>query len=148
MSFLTRNFEFVTHTGPDDERAAANRHTVRSYALRHYHKHRIHHRPKKNEIELDVSHLLDKRFDGTAGTLTVEKDDSVIGTFDRVIGFPENRAAVDPFFHYPIDMGVRERALYYHRTPMLFFLENSANKVLQSTTSPVQCFARCGTWVS
>jgi hypothetical protein len=111
---MAQRFEFVTFTSPEDERIASNRQLVRSQALRYYHRQRMNHSKKPNEVELDISHLLESGSEAP-GRIPAPEDEFPVDDLNPILIRHSNLAEIDPFFQYPINMGVRDHALYHHR---------------------------------
>lgn len=119
-----RPLEFITFTDPDSARSAANQHRVRSQAMRDFHRRADAPKRRRNEIELDITPLLQQSTQNDSSLLEAQHNqDSHQG-----IAYGEDTGAValapvttlcysrvDPFFQYPIKMGHRERELYDHR---------------------------------
>jgi hypothetical protein len=115
-----RTLEFITFTSPASAKSATNQRRVRSQAMRHFHRESDSSKHRKNEIELDVTPLLQQpaaHYDGvtlnglTEPSQAVQFDEEPI--FSLVTALDASR--LDPFFQYPIRMGLRERELYDHR---------------------------------
>jgi hypothetical protein len=80
-------------------------------------------RARRNEVELDVTPLSTSlaRQDGALGYNTTESRTEAFEGLENTIGssFTFSKAIsashMDPFFFYPIAMGLRERQLHDHR---------------------------------
>lgn len=128
-----QQLEFITFTNPESARDAANQQLVRRHAMRDYHNRRTDRPRRKNEIELDITPLLERSAAMAAmaagAARAIAPWDQVqarsSGTSreegDEIQQRPPSPATVlgasrvDPFFRYPIQMGLRERELYNHR---------------------------------
>jgi len=119
-----RPLEFITFTNPDSARSAANQHRIRSQAMRDFHRRADAPKRRRNEIELDITPLLQRSAQNDTRLLEVgdgqgsfqaptHGEDTSIASLSPVTALSVSR--MDPFFQYPIKMGLRERELYDHR---------------------------------
>ena len=119
-----RPLEFITFTDPDGARSAANQHRIRSQAMRDFHRRADAPKRRRNEIELDVTPLLQQSVQNDARLLEADDDQES----HQALPYGEDTGSVsltpttslcysrmDPFFQYPIKMDRRERELYDHR---------------------------------
>ena len=97
----TTGLEFINYTDPQSAKSASNRQRVRSQAMRAYHRRADAPKRSKNEIELDISPLLQRQ--------QREPEHQMTSPLDML-----DASRMDPFFNYPIEMGYRERELYTH----------------------------------
>lgn len=126
-----QELEFITFTSPESARDAANQQLVRRHAMRDYHRRTDRPRLRKNEIELDVTPLLERSAAmalasagssavwgqaqaGLSGTSAAgEETGEEIQRSANLVTVP-GASRVDPFFQYPVEMGHRERELCDH----------------------------------
>jgi hypothetical protein len=145
--------EFITFTNPDSSRSAANQHRIRSQAMRDFHRRADAPKRRKNEIELDITPLLQQSAQNEAEqdqeshqALSHAED---TGTVSLAPATNLCYSRMDPFFQYPIRMGRRERELYDHRkwSSLLPFVPSSGESLTptQCTTRPALCFVPCVT---
>jgi hypothetical protein len=115
-------FEFITFTSPEGASSAENQQRVRSQAMRDYHRRADAPKRRKNEIELDISSLLEQSSQQARDTADVEHSEAELAepcNEEEMLPLPSLETSlsvsrVDPFFQYPIAMGHRERELYDH----------------------------------
>ena len=119
-----RSLEFITFTNPDSSRSAANQHRIRSQAMRDFHRRADAPKRRRNEIELDVTPLLQQSAQNDVRLQEVEHDQEShqtlshaedTGTVSLTPATTLGYGRMDPFFQYPITMGRRESELYDHR---------------------------------
>ncbi|KAF2095416.1 hypothetical protein NA57DRAFT_79143 [Rhizodiscina lignyota] len=108
-----RTLEFITYTNPNMARSAANRQRVRSQAMRDFHGRSELPKRRKNEIELDISPLLQRTAESNGRTSSAERKAEGEATPPSPTT-PLSVSRLDPFFKYPVSMGHRERELYDH----------------------------------
>jgi hypothetical protein len=108
--------EFITFDDPRIVRSGTNIRRIRSQAMRHVHRQQGTRATRRNEIELDISRLLPQSMSVDHAELAPED----VGSQERNRTRPPNvkdalsSFRFDPFSHYPINMGLRERRLYEH----------------------------------
>ena len=119
-----RPLEFITFTNPDSARSAANQHRIRSQAMRDFHRRADAPKRRRNEIELDITPLLQRSAQHDTRLVEVDQDQEShqslphgedVGVVSLAPATTLCYSRMDPFFQYPIKMGHRERELYDHR---------------------------------
>ena len=117
--------EFITYTNPNTAATASNRQRVRSQAMRHVHQQSRTSRAsgirgaRRNEIELDISPLLEVTVGNYEQVIATEDDEThqAESSIHEIPPGPATTLSIsraDPFFQYPIGMGHRELELYDH----------------------------------
>jgi hypothetical protein len=122
--------EFITFTNPEMARSTTNQQRVRSQVMRDFHRRSGVPRRRRNEIELDITPLLERSAQATGTILAVEQSElyepqraNEEMPLSLITSLGASR--LDPFVQYPMRIGVRERELYCHRKWMIFVLGDS-----------------------
>jgi hypothetical protein len=119
-------WQFVVFSNPHSAMTERNRQRVRSHAMRHYHRQTRDSRVRgirplrEDEVELDVSPLLQRSVQNTTQASHTKTDDTEgcrpdIEVVSQSLTTNLGSGRSDPFFQYPIRMGRREHELYDHR---------------------------------
>jgi hypothetical protein len=108
--------EFITFDDPRIVRSGTNIRRIRSQAMRHVHRQQGTRATRPNEIELDISRLLPQYMSVCHAELAPENVESQArnGTRPPSVMDALSSFRFDPFSHYPINMGLRQRQLYEH----------------------------------
>ena len=123
-----RTLEFITFNNPNAARTDSNKQRVRSQAMRDFHRRSTGQKRRKNEIELDVTPLLQgsaPQFEGEVSNKANYESNQARRLDDGSSSSLVTTLSVsrlDPFFQYPIRMGHRERELYDHRKLRLLII--------------------------
>ena len=107
--------EFITFTNPEIAKSRLNRRRVKSQAMRMTHKSRDTTKVRRNEIELDITPLLQnpalQRRPPSDPALNMTAQGIALPTLMTPLG----TSLRDPFFRYPFSIRHRELELINHR---------------------------------
>jgi len=123
-----QELEFITFNNPESARTSANQQLVRRHAMRDYHRRTDRPRLRKNEIELDITPLLERSagmYFEPGGPSSFSENTGLIGLneieqqtteeielepycFNTVLG----ASHIDPLLQYQEEIGEHERELY------------------------------------